>query len=258
MRSRDLVDYFEKLYSTIETLPEFEKKTKGIALRIFSSIEVYRFVSVRTKVPWVFIGLVHEMECSGNFSRQILNGEPWNQKTTLVPKGFGPWNSWAESVLDPATFSSLSKDDWSIGRVAIELERWNGWGYAYKDKNSPYLWSGSNHGVGSGKFVKDGKYDENAVSEQVGAMVILKRLEKMGIKSRCLKLSNKDPKVVFDKNGEHISEIVVDFQKTLNEMILKYYKDQIDLLKIDGWAGKKTSDALFEITKLYLVGDPRK
>jgi len=44
---------------------------------------------------------------------------------------------------------------------------------------SPYLWSFSNHYL-KGKYVADGKWDPNAVSQQAGAMVILRRLAGAG------------------------------------------------------------------------------
>jgi peptidoglycan hydrolase-like protein with peptidoglycan-binding domain len=44
---------------------------------------------------------------------------------------------------------------------------------------SPYLWSFSNHYT-KGKYVGDGRWSETAVSQQCGAMVLLKRLQEAG------------------------------------------------------------------------------
>jgi hypothetical protein len=57
------------------------------------------------------------------------------------------------------------------------LEAYNGWGYVKKGINSPYLWSGTNHYT-SGKYVRDGVFDPRAVSKQLGAVCMLKELEK--------------------------------------------------------------------------------
>ena len=45
---------------------------------------------------------------------------------------------------------------------------------------SPYLWSGTNVYT-RGKFVRDGVYDPNAVSAQIGAVALLKRMAALGI-----------------------------------------------------------------------------
>ncbi|MEB3117756.1 MAG: hypothetical protein VKL01_05270, partial [Limnothrix sp.] len=59
--------------------------------------------------------------------------------------------------------------------------RFNGFGYRLYRPTvlTPYLWSGSNH-YQAGKYVADGKFDPQAVSEQVGVAVLWKALEAMG------------------------------------------------------------------------------
>jgi hypothetical protein len=66
---------------------------------------------------------------------------------------------------------------WSIERIAYQLEAYNGWGYRSRDTgvNTPYLWSATNQ-YQKGKFVRDGVFDPNAVSGQIGAMALLRRL----------------------------------------------------------------------------------
>ena len=69
--------------------------------------------------------------------------------------------------------------DWSLERVLYRWEQYNGFGYHWRDAKTPYLWSFSNHYV-KGKYVSDGRYDPNYVSQQCGAAVTLKALVEAG------------------------------------------------------------------------------
>ncbi len=184
-------DYYREKYRTMEVLPEWQGRVdRAVALVKRYQADYEGFGTL----PWYVIGLIHLMESNCNFARQIWNGERWDQVTTLVPKGRGPWVNWRAST-EEALF------EWGCQRVAgtgpaaalleayrqgirqgapelvlAGLERWNGMGYAKRGVNSPYLWSGSNHGVGVGKYTADGKYDPLAVSGQVGAAVVMKGL----------------------------------------------------------------------------------
>ena len=250
--------YYQNLYDNIELLDDFKSRIKKAALRVIGGIERYIKIEKITGIPWLFVGTIHEMECNCNFNKQILNGEDWDKKTTLVPKNLGPWNSWEESALDKNSLGRISIYEWNIGRLGKEAEKWNGLGYVYKNKNSPYLWSGSNHGIGSGKYVADGKYDENAVSDQIGVMVIVKYIEKMGFKvPNNLKVEINFLPIIFDKNGENISSAVKEYQKLLNKIIQEYSNKETEPIRVDGWAGKNTSDANYLLTGKYLLKDPR-
>jgi hypothetical protein len=62
--------------------------------------------------------------------------------------------------------------DWSIGGTLTMLEEYNGLGYASRGRPSPYIWSGTDQYV-SGKYVRDGVYDPNAVDQQLGCAGLL-------------------------------------------------------------------------------------
>ena len=85
---------------------------------------------------------------------------------------------WEESAIDALTLEGLAAVKlWSIERTAYQLEAYNGWGYRSRNTgvNTPYLWSATNN-YQKGKFVRDGVFDPNAVSGQIGAMALLRRL----------------------------------------------------------------------------------
>ncbi len=174
MRSIDPA-YYSSLFGSMQILPSKERECMEAARKVLRGKSRYIQVEARADAPWYVVGITHLMECSCSWNRQILNGQHWNLKTTLWPPGLGPWESWEESaVCGMLRFRKRYPPRWTVGAMGLFLERWNGMGYAMRGKHSPYLWSMSNHGEGVGKFVADGKYSATAVSQQVGAMVLLK------------------------------------------------------------------------------------
>lgn len=65
--------------------------------------------------------------------------------------------------------------DWSPEHMAYLFEKYNGFGYRYRRKTNPYLWSGSPHYT-KGKFIRDHVFSASAVSEQIGCMPLLKAI----------------------------------------------------------------------------------
>jgi hypothetical protein len=96
--------------------------------------------------------------------------------TTEVPAGRGPFANFHDGAVDALRYDGLDKiHDWSAASVGYHLEGYNGWGYLSKPTVSPYIASWSNKYT-SGKYVADHVYDPNAVSQQPGALTILKVL----------------------------------------------------------------------------------
>ncbi len=142
----------------------------------------YDQVANATGVPWHVIGIIHEMEAGLNFAAHLHNGDPLTNRTVQVPAGRPPTGippfQWEESAIDALTLEGLAAVKlWSIERTAYQLEAYNGWGYRSRNTgvSTPYLWSATNN-YQKGKFVRDGVFDPNAVSGQIGAMALLRRL----------------------------------------------------------------------------------
>lgn len=126
--------------------------------------------------PWEFIAVAHQREASGNFNSYLGNGQPLNKKTTIVPKGRGPFGSWEEGAIDAlvnAPPKAALNKDWTILGTLNKLEEYNGLGYRAKGVPSPYLWAGTDQYV-KGKYVADGVYDPNTVDTQLGTAGLLK------------------------------------------------------------------------------------
>jgi lysozyme family protein len=138
----------------------------------------YQAVSAKTGVPWEVIAVIHQREASGNFNTYLGNGQALNKKTTIVPKGRGPFETWEEGAIDAlvnAPPKAASNKDWSVGGTLAKIEEYNGLGYASKQVPSPYLWAGTDQYT-KGKYVADHVYDPNHVDTQLGAAGLLKFL----------------------------------------------------------------------------------
>jgi lysozyme family protein len=150
----------------------------GIVKSLLAHKARYQAVEAKTGVPWSVIAVIHERESSQNWGRSLAQGDPWDRVSVHVPAGRGPFNSWEAAAIDALVNCHpflAAKKDWSIGGTLVALETYNGVGYANKGKPSPYLWAGTDQYV-SGKYVRDGVYDPNAVDSQPGTANLLKAM----------------------------------------------------------------------------------
>ena len=151
------------------------------AEKIIANRSRYELVSKATGVPWDVIGVIHYRESSNDFRGVLHNGQKiigTGKKTTIVPKGRGPFSTWEEAAIDALAncHPHLAKNkDWSIGNTLDKLESYNGLGYRNKGLSSPYLWAGTDQYT-KGKYVADGKFDPNHVDQQLGVAAILMKI----------------------------------------------------------------------------------
>ncbi len=143
-----------------------------------------KYVEIANKfsnnMPWYFIGIIHNLECGLDFGKHLHNGDSLKRRTRRVPASrptthFGPF-TFLESAIDALTMKGFDKvTDWSPEHMAYLFEKYNGFGYRYKRRPNPYLWSGSQHYT-KGKYIRDHVYSASAVSEQIGCMPLLKAI----------------------------------------------------------------------------------
>jgi lysozyme family protein len=156
----------------------------------------YQAVSAKTGVPWVFIAVAHERESSQDWTGSLAQGDPWNRVSVHVPAGRGPFKSWEDAAIDAlvncAPFAARNKD-WSIGGTLTMLEQYNGLGYFKRGVPSPYIWSGTDRYI-SGKYVRDGVYDPNAVDKQLGCAGLLIAMAAL---DRTISFDGKRPPIVI-------------------------------------------------------------
>ena len=184
---------YNRLYRTMY-IKKWKKSFKKSAAKIKRHKYRYLRVEKATGVPWYMVAVIHNMEASLNFKKNMLNGEPLNRVTRRHPKGHGPWKTWEASAVEAMQrlkrkfgIKSHAKQILSPAKIACILESYNGWGYFnyHQDVLTPYLWSGTNHYT-KGKYVEKKKYyffgqyetdfDSSRVSLQRGAMPLIKLL----------------------------------------------------------------------------------
>jgi len=182
MDARSLLPEYADLWDRLSIQSDRRPQAIAAASRILQQRQRYEVVAQQTGVPWFVVGLIHIMEADGDFETHLHNGDPLTARTRRVPRGrpsgATPPFSWEESAVDALRLKRLDKiTGWSVERIAYELERFNGWGYRLHHPTtlSPYLWSGSQH-YARGKYIADGVWSSTAVSQQIGAMVILQQL----------------------------------------------------------------------------------
>jgi lysozyme family protein len=135
----------------------------------------YQTVALKTRVPWFVIAVIHERECSQDWTASLAQGDPWGRTSIHVPAGRGPFKSWEESAIDALTNCAphaARNRDWSIGGALTLLETYNGLGYANRGVPSPYIWAGTDQ-YRSGKFIRDGVFDPKIVDQQLGCAGLL-------------------------------------------------------------------------------------
>jgi lysozyme family protein len=150
----------------------------GVIAKRLASPDVrarYQAVSAKTGVPWLMIAVIHERECSQDWSRSLAQGDPWDRISVHVPAGRGPFKSWEDAAVDAlndcAPYAGRNKD-WSVGPLLTKLEEYNGLGYAARGVPSPYVWAGTDQ-YRSGKYVRDGVYDPDVIDSQPGCAGLL-------------------------------------------------------------------------------------
>ena len=249
--SSALAAEYQRLYKECEIRPGRFEDTDRVVTEILENQTRYESVADALQLPWYLVAAIHSMESGLDFSRHLHNGDPLRFRTIHIPtgrpkKGEPPF-SWEESAIDALKLRKLGRvKAWSLPRVLYELEGYNGWGYRLYHSHvlTPYLWSGSNHYI-SGKYVADGRWSDTARSRQIGAALIIRRLEERGeIK---VEEAYSQPIFVYSTGYEPHA---VELQEFLNGFTGI-------ALRVDGWPGEKTSDAVKTLFGFYLEGDPR-
>jgi lysozyme family protein len=184
--SSEWSESYRQLWNTLTINADWQKQATAIAKKIVTNQARYAAAVAGTSVPWWFVAVVHSMECSMRFDQHLHNGDSLSGRTTHVPQDRPPTGSppftWEQSARDAIQHERLERiTDWSLPNVLFHWHRYNGINNEYKRRGipTPYLWSGSAH-YRKGKYVADGEFNAEAVSQQVGAAVVLKALVDLG------------------------------------------------------------------------------
>lgn len=151
------------------------KLTRGpeltsVARRLVAMKARYQKVSEKTGVPWFVVAVIHERESSQNWNRSLAQGDRWDQVSTHVPAGRGPFASWEAAAIDALIVChpyAAKWTDWTPGGTMTILEMYNGLAYAAAGQPSPYVWSGTDQ-YRIGKILVDHGPIEPVVDKQLG------------------------------------------------------------------------------------------
>ena len=250
---------YTDLFNTCQVNPARRAEVDAVVSTMIQNKARYQAISKASGVPWFFIAIIHNLESGMDFKGHLHNGDPLTARTVQVPAGRpktgNPPFTFEVSALDALAQKKLGADtDWSLSGILYRLEGYNGYGYRNQSPpiNTPYLWSFSNHYT-KGKYVADGKYSPTAVSKQCGAAVVLRRLAEMGHATFPDQPAPAKPLVRWAKakpTDAQVLEDAMDLQRWLNARLGIF-------LRVDGWAGDRTSDAFKLVFGKFLPGDPR-
>lgn len=239
---------YARLWAGMSVRSDKLQAIDATARKILSTKGRYEAVEAKSGVPWYVIALIHAMESDLDFSTHLHNGDPLSARTRQVPKGRPEtgvppfiWEVSAADALDYDNFEDVSV--WTIERIAYQLEGYNGWGYRRNHATvlSPYLWSCSAH-YSRGKYASDGKWDADLVSEQIGAMVLLKRLMALDA-TIAPPLGSDVPTVVGASPDVTAPTIIPADTKSIQAALLKLGYD-LGPMGADGIAGSRTREAI--------------
>lgn len=183
----NLRDEYHALFQSCAVDPKRKEEVEHAITTILRGGKRYSAVGSALDIPWHVIGCIHFMECSCNFNLHLHNGDPLSSPTVNVPKGRppAPWpipgasadDLWFASAIDALKLDGFdSWSNWTIEGTLYAFERYNGFGYRKHGIHSPYLWSGAPGIYAAGKYVSDGQWSPTAVSKQIGAGAILRRM----------------------------------------------------------------------------------
>lgn len=184
---------YTSMLATAVIRPECEHGLAGVATRLLRDKPVYQRIFEATGVPVAALMALAEREMSGDLHCYLGNGQRLNMRTTIVPKGRGPFPDttagFIAGALDALHLDGLDQiaataEAWSMTRTLYEDELWNGFGYRAHGIPSPYLVGGTT-AQKPGKYVRDGVFDASVMDPQLGTLAIM------------LELFKQDPSMVF-------------------------------------------------------------
>lgn len=182
------VDWYEAAYKICNIDPKYIASAIAATTKALKLKADYQWGEEQTGVPWTMLLGCHLLECDNNPKGVLHNGQlivGTGRKTTIVPIGRGPFDTFRASIIDAVKLQGLlnSVKVWTLGMQLKQSELFNGAGYLnwHPKENSPYLWARTDINDGTGKYVSDGKWDENANADaQVSVACVYKILEDRG------------------------------------------------------------------------------
>jgi lysozyme family protein len=153
---------------------------------ILRALPRYIAASQASGVPVLWIATIDLRESDCNPWAGLGQGDSWNRVSTHVPRGQGPFASWAAAAKFYLHYDHIDLAPpappgcWTMEYACYEGEGWNGWGPRDHGHRSGYLLSCTNlydppTGT-AGKYVADGEWSPPTEDVQPGIIPVMKRL----------------------------------------------------------------------------------
>ena len=151
------------------------------ATKVRAALPRYVEASALTGAPALFIGALDYRESDCNPDCGLGQGDPWDKVSVHVPKGCGPFKSWADAAHFYWNHDDMgSSGPWTMPLVCWKGELWNGFGPRDHGRRTGYLWSGTNlyddGPPGGGKYTADGVWSSGTYDRQIGIIPIIMQL----------------------------------------------------------------------------------
>lgn len=242
-----LKDDYVRLIGAAHIRPECEHMLAVACSRLLRDKAVYQRIYEQTGVPVAVLMALAEREMSGSLHCYFGNGQRLTMRTTIVPKGRGPFpdniEGFIRGALDALHLDGLDQiaktsEGWSMPRFGYESELWNGFGYRARGIPSPYLVGGTSVQK-AGKFVRDGVYDSSVMDPQLGTLAIVEELFKLDpslvFADTVAKVDATDAPSIVPAPHPVVGETDIEWvQKALNALKVS------DPLQVDGNLGRGT------------------
>jgi lysozyme family protein len=237
------------LFKSATILPSRREDVRVVVARLVKGRQRYEALGSQTGIPWWFIAILHERESGCDFGTYLGNGQSLKRRTTIEPKGRGPFATFEEGAIDALRIQGyLDHKDYSLPTAFWKVEGFNGWGYVYHGENSPYVWGATNHQQ-RGKYTSDAKFNSKVWDTQVGAAAMILGLVEGGhltIPESDLAQAGAEADPVVYEVGDR-GDGVRDLQTRLRAL-------GYQVGAIDGWFGEATADAVVAFQRRQGLG----
>jgi lysozyme family protein len=160
-----------------------QKADLGLFLKSWNANKArYEGVATDTGIPAALIAALHWRESTGNFGTYLHQGDPLGKPAVHVPKDIPLFHKWEDAAVHALkskktiqSIFSITQGTTDIVALASYAEYYNGLGYYFKKKPSPYVWSGTDQ-YSSGKYVADGTYSPTAKDKQLGVAMMIQSI----------------------------------------------------------------------------------
>ncbi|WP_210210965.1 peptidoglycan-binding protein [Rhodomicrobium lacus] len=228
------------LFKSAQIAPDRRPTVRSVAQKILSGRARYEALEHQTGIPWWFLGLLHYREGNCKWETYLGNGQPLSKRTTIIPKGRGPFGTFEDGALDALRYQGyLNQKDWSLPTILWRIEMFNGPGYIMHGINSPYVWGSTNHQQ-RGKYVKDKDFRRDVWDIQVGAAAVILMLVEDGH----VTIPEADFALAADASGDPVLYEPGDRGEGVREVQRKLRALGYQAGAIDGWYGENTADAV--------------